>query len=73
MRGSWCGRKEKEERDEKKKHVNGEHMKMRQFKEDREEQKHDSHPPCVQVVVALVDCFCHLLHPGGIILLVYSN
>jgi hypothetical protein len=63
-------------------------MKTKQFKEDGEEQKqemdhknficaselnHDSHPPCVQVVVALVDCFCHLLHPGGIILLVYSN
>lgn len=69
--------------------MNGKHMKMRQYKEDGEEEQkqekdhknfvcaselnHDSHEPRVQVVVALVDCFCHLFHPGGIILLVYSN
>jgi hypothetical protein len=37
------------------------------------EGKNHHFPPCIQVVVALIDCFSHLLHLSGVILLVHSN
>jgi len=37
------------------------------------EGKNNHFPPCVQIVVALIDCFSHLLHLCGVILLVHSN